>query len=300
MRLKRTAPLCSLHLRAPAYTRRRMSEQAAPRLNKLPFLAGDAALLAVAAWLAFRPGASSDLLTSALLCACVALAAWLGTWPFVTEFRAAVRFAEANQLASAVEQVKQLQSVGEQVGAATARWQSVQESADKTAKAAREIADKIATEAQNFTQFMQKAQAAETRHLQLEVEKLHRAENDWLQVVVRMLDHTYALFSAAEKSGQPGLTEQIGHFQGACRDAARRIGLVPFDPQPGAPFDEQTNQLPEGMTAPAGAVIDQTIGPGLSFQGQLLRRALVTVRSPDNAPAAPVAAEPALNPMQGA
>lgn len=276
-----------------------MSEQAAPRLNKLPFLAADTALLAAAAWLAFRPGSTPDLLTSALVCGCVALAAWLGTWPFVTEFRATVRFAEANQLASTVEQVKQLQSVGEQVGAATARWQSVQESADKTAKAAHEIAEKIATEAQNFTQFMQKAQAAETRHLQLEVEKLHRAENDWLQVVVRMLDHTYALFSAAEKSGQPGLAEQIGHFQDACRDAARRIGLVPFTPQPGATFEEQAHQIPEGMTAPAGAVIDQTIGPGLSFQGQLLRRALVTVKGSEDVPATPSVAEPALNPIQG-
>ncbi|MBI5386544.1 MAG: nucleotide exchange factor GrpE [Verrucomicrobia bacterium] len=256
-----------------------MSEHTAPRINKVPFLAGDALLLAVAAWLALRPGPPLDLLHSALVAACVALAAWLGAWPFMTEFRAAVQFAESNQLACAVEQVQHLQAVGEQVSAATARWQTVQEAADQTAKSAKEIADQIATEARNFTEFMQKAQSAEVRHLQLEVEKLHRAEGDWLQVIVRLLDHTFTLYTAGLRSGQRGLIDELGLFQNACRDAVRRIGLVPFEVKPGAAFDEKLHQLPEGAPPAAGTPVAEMLAPGFTFQGQLLRRALVAIQS---------------------
>jgi molecular chaperone GrpE (heat shock protein) len=252
-----------------------MSEHSAPRLNKTPFLIGDALLLAVAAWLAFRSGPPLELLSAALVASCVALGAWLGALPFLTEFRAAVKFAETDHLASTVEQVSHLRAVGEQISAATARWQSVQESADKTARTAKEMAEHITTEARHFSEFMQKAQASQVSHLQLEVDKLHRAESEWLQVAVRMLDHVYALYSAAVRAGQPGLIEQLGHFQLACRDAARRVGLTPFEPAPDAPFDEKVHQLPDEATAAEEARIAQVLATGYTYQGQLVRRALV-------------------------
>ena len=54
------AELCTLNFGAAAYTAA-MSEPTEPRLNKLPFLAGDLFLLAVAAWLVWRPGPPLDL-----------------------------------------------------------------------------------------------------------------------------------------------------------------------------------------------------------------------------------------------
>ena len=60
------------------------------------------------------------------------------------------------------------------------------------------------------------------RKVRLEVEKLRRAEGEWLQVLVRVLDHVYALHLGALRSGQPNLIEQLSNFQNACRDAARR------------------------------------------------------------------------------
>lgn len=267
-----------------------MSEPTAPKLNKLPFLIGDALLLLVAGWLVYRPGPPPDWIHNALVASCVALGAWLSVWPFLTEFSAQVKFAEATQISSAVEQIQHLQTVGDQVADATARWQTAQESADKTAKAAADIAERITTEARNFTDFMQKAQAAEVRHLQLEVEKLHRVEGDWLQVTVRMLDHVFALYSAALRAGQPGLVEQLSQFQAACRDSARRVGLTPFEVPPGSPFDGKIHQLTDEATPDAGSQIEQTLAPGFTFQGQLLRRALVTVKSGVTAQVAPVLA----------
>jgi len=75
--------------------------------------------------------------------------------------------------------------------------------------------------------------------LRLEVEKLRRVESEWLQVAVRMLDHVYALHQGACRSGQPHLIEQVGSFQNACRDAARRVGVTPFTANEGEPFDAQ-------------------------------------------------------------
>src|ERR1051325_12049960 len=93
---------------------------------------------------------------------------------------------------------------------------------------AKEIAQDMAAEVKAFNEFLQRARTDERSALQLEVDKLRRGETEWLQVIVRMLDHVYALHQAALRSRQPSLIEQLGNFQNACRDAARRIGLQPF------------------------------------------------------------------------
>ncbi len=141
-----------------------------------------------------------------------------------------------------------------------------------------------------FTEFMQRANDSERATLRLEVEKLRRAEADWLQVLVRMLDHVYALHQGALRSGQPNLIEQLGSFQNACRDAARRVGLTPFAPNEAEPFDAQRHQLVEdGAQPPPDAVVAETIAAGYTFQGRPLRPALVRLRE---SPAAVAAASP--------
>ena len=108
------------------------------------------------------------------------------------------------------------------------------------------------------------------------MEKLRRAENEWLQVLVRMLDHVYALHVGALRSSQPTLIDQVGNFQSACRDAARRVGLTPFIAGEAEPFDDQRHQVVDGKAKPAsGSVIAETIAAGYTFQGKLLRPALV-------------------------
>jgi molecular chaperone GrpE (heat shock protein) len=108
---------------------------------------------------------------------------------------------------------------------------------------------------------------------------MQRGEKDWIQVSVRMLDHVYALHLGAVRSGQPNLIAQLSNFQNACRDAARRVGLTPFAAEPAEPFDEQRHQLLEGQKTPAdGAVIAETLATGYTFQGRLLRPALVRLR----------------------
>jgi len=192
-----------------------------------------------------------------------------------------MKLAEAGALTTVVAQLRDLESIAGQISGATGKWQEAQEQADKTAKVARDIAERMTAEVKAFTEFLQRANDTERATLRLEVEKLRRGENEWLQVLVRILDHVYALNQGALLSGQPTLIEQLRRFQDACRDAARRVGLTPFTASEAEPFDPQRHQLVEpAAKPPAGATVTETIATGYTFQGKMLRPALVRLRDP--------------------
>ena len=136
---------------------------------------------------------------------------------------------------------------------------------------------------------------SEKAALRLEVEKLRRAEGEWLQVLARIFDHIFALHNAAAQSGQPEVAEQIAQFQNACRDAARRVGLVPIEAQPGDPFNgDKHKAVNAGENLPDEPTVAETVATGYTFQGRLLRPVIVRLRDA-NAPAAepaPAAPEP--------
>ena len=211
--------------------------------------------------------------------ACVALGAALGVTPCLLEYRAVTRLTEADRLAQALLQIENIEIIGRQINQATASWQSAHEHASQTVDAAREIAERITTEARAFGDFLRKSNDAEKSHLRLEVDKLRRSETEWLQILVRILDHIFALHQAAVRSGLANLVEDLGQFQNACRDTARRVGLVAFVAIPGEPYDSRVHQLADATIAPAAeSRVAQTLATGYSFQGQLLRPALVTLQ----------------------
>jgi molecular chaperone GrpE (heat shock protein) len=172
-----------------------------------------------------------------------------------------------------------------QIAAATDQWARVQEvtkgHSDKTIAMAKEITERMADEIRQFNDFQAKLNDMEKGALRLEVEKLRRTEGDWLQVVVRMLDHVFALYMAAARSGQPELAEQIGHFQNTCRDAARRVGLTPFGLEPNEKFDPKRHRA-QGVENPTeGAAVAGLLAPGITYQGRLIRPALVKLAGAD-------------------
>lgn len=265
-----------------------MTTRKAPSLKKWPFLLGDILLLAVAWWIASRspnPFASWPLL---LIVACVGVGAWFCVAPFLSEHKAAMTLAESDALNTVVQRINQLQRVGDQVAQATGQWQEVQERASATASLAQEISERMATEAKAFAEFMQKTQEAEKQHMRLEIEKMRRNEGDWLQVLIILLDNIYALHKAGLRSKKQGLIGQLTNFQHACREAARRLGLVPFEVESGALYDANVHQLADPNTQPApDARIEDTLAPGYSFQGRPLRKPLVILHpTEDAAPAA--------------
>lgn len=260
------------------------------KLPKWPFIAGDLALFAMACWLCYQSQRPIGPWESGAIAACVLAAAVCGFLPYLLEYVAALKRMDTGALTSALTQIQQLETIAAQIGGATAQWQAAHEEAGKTVATARQLSEHMTTEMRGFTEFLEKANTAERNNLRLEVEKLRRAEAEWLQVLVRMLDHVFALHQGAVRSGQPNLIEQMGRFQNACCEAARRVGLLPFRPAPAEPFDPKRHQLLNGERQPtAEALVGDTVASGYTYQGQLLRPALVRLHAPS---AGPVPAEP--------
>ncbi len=268
-----------------------MTAATAPKISKWPFFLGDALLLALAWLIHSQSSAPHGAVEIAAYVACVAIGSWISITPFLRQYQAELKFAEADKLLSTTSQLQNLEKLAEQIGFATGQWQTIRDSADKTAATAKSIAEGMASEVKAFNDFIQKTNDGEKATLRLEVEKLRRGEVEWLQVVVRILDHVFALHQAALRARQPGVAEQIGRFQMACVDAARRIGLTPFTAAPGEPFEAQKHQLAQGpeAKAPEGAKIGTTLAAGFAYQGRLIRPAVVELEkeAPAEAPAEP-------------
>jgi len=262
------------------------------KIPKWPFLLGNALLLAFAyliVWKSPHPISKWEILACF---AAAALGAILGILPFLLDYRAMGTALQVNALGAVADKIRDLEKLAAQITTATNQWEVVQAQADKTAAGARQMADKMGAEVREFSEFMQKMSDTEKTALRLEVEKMHRGETEWLQMLVRVFDHIFALHAAAIRSGQPQLAEQITHFQNACRDTVRRIGLTPFVAEPGETFDSVRHQVADSKNEPAeGAVVGETIGSGYNFQGKLLRPAIVRLREA-GVPAPPLASVP--------
>ena len=249
------------------------------KIPKWPFLLGNALLLAFAYLIVWR---SPHPISKWEILACFASAvigAGLGILPFLLDYRAVGTIIQVNALGVVTDKIQDLEKLAAQISVATSQWEIVQGQAEKTAAGARQMAEKMGAEVREFSQFMHKMNDSEKATLRLEVEKMHRGEAEWLQVLVRVFDHIFALHAAAVRSGQPQLAEQITHFQNACHGTVRRIGLTPFAAEPGETYDAARHQVAEAKAKPPdGAVIAETIGSGYNFQGKLLRPAIVRLR----------------------
>jgi molecular chaperone GrpE (heat shock protein) len=186
-------------------------------------------------------------------------------------------------LTDALSQIQRIDQVAAQIAGATNQWREFQRETGEMSKSTKTLAESMAAEAKSFSEFLQRANDGEKARLRLEIEKLRRAEADWLQVVIHILDHVSALYRAARLSGQPELAEQIGQFHNACRDAARRIGLAPVAVRADEPFDPKLHQLKDNAAPGENAVVGETLAAGYTFQGQLVRRALVALKEPAGA-----------------
>jgi molecular chaperone GrpE (heat shock protein) len=261
-----------------------MNEVSDWKVPKWPFLSAYALLVAAAFALIYQAQHPIPLAIG-----CLALGAVLGCLPYVLEYRATSKLVETNALGTVAEKLQDLQKCSAQISAATDQWALVQETtkgnSDKTVAAAREIAERITGEIREFNEFQIKLNDTEKAALRLEVDKFRRAEGEWIQVVARILDHIFALHNAATRAGNAELIDQIGNFQNACREAARRVGLAPFQVAPDEKFDARLHRAHGVENPPADAVVAETLAPGVTYQGRLLRQALVRLHDP-NAPAA--------------
>jgi molecular chaperone GrpE (heat shock protein) len=254
-----------------------MSNQSAPKTAKWPFLLGDVLLLGTAAWIATVAARPLGPWQTVTIVVAVAVGGWMFIQPFLRDHEAASELEELNRLSGAAAQINKVEDAADRIGRASENWQTIQETAGHTLVSLKAISDHMSKEARDFQQFIQRAGDSEKTMLKLEIEKLRRVEGEWIQVTVRMLDHVFALYTGAQRSGQSALIEQVGNFQSACLDSTRRIGLNPFAAKPGEPFDTARHRMVDGSSPEAGAPIGDTLAPGFTFQGQVIRPAIVAL-----------------------
>jgi molecular chaperone GrpE (heat shock protein) len=266
-----------------------MNDVANWKVPKWIFLISDVLLLALAYFIVWKSPHPIGKWEIIACFASAALGTMIGTLPFILDYRAMGNALEVNALGAVAEKIQNLEKLAAQISSATNQWAGVQETvqgnSDKTVAVTKEIADRMAEEIRLFSEFMKKMNDSEKTTLRLEVEKLRRGELEWLQVLVTILDHVFALHAAAMRSGDVKFAAPITTFQNVCRDTARRLGLMPFAAEPDKPFDAERHQVAGSKEMPpASAVVAETVGSGYTFQGRLLRPALVRLRD-GNAPA---------------
>lgn len=270
-----------------------MTDRPPPKLAFWPFVVVDLLFLGLA-YLIFSKAHHPLTFWEALaLIGCAGIGAWSFLTPFLRRDNAAVKLAVSQNLTDTVTQIKNLEQVAAQISSAAIHLKGAQDDSKQTVTTAREIAGKMAEESKAFAEFIQKANDTEKSHLRLEVDKLRRSEVDWIQILVHILDQVFALHVAAVRSGKQSLIEQIGNFQMVCRDAARRVGLVSQGAEGQAGFQENLHQVLEGQPQPEpGAQVAEILAPGYSYQGRVVRRALVRMQI-ESDPQSPSAMTPA-------
>lgn len=257
-----------------------MTDRPTPVIPKWPFFCADIILAATAAFIVYFSEHPMELSSLSLCFLSVFSGACLSVIPYLLEYRAANHAFQNDKLQSATDQLHNLELLNVQVGTSVAQLHVVLEECAKLVSTSGSLSDHITAEAKLIREQTDQSHETERSTLRLEIEKLRRSEHDWLQVLTGIMDHVYALHQAALRSGQPELSRQIGLFQRACRDLARRVGLVPFAPEENQPFDPNLHHLADANTQPPpNALISRIIAAGYTYQGQLIRRALISCGS---------------------
>ncbi len=250
-----------------------------PRIKKWPFVVKDFLFLALAGGLFAVSGFSLEGWNLAILVACVGLGACFGVFPFLAEYRVESRRFDAYEFRATLEQVRQLENVGELVSAAAKQWRDMQDHGESAAKAAEEMAAQVQAEGKRFREIIEKVDTREHEHLRIEAEKLRRNEREWLEVLVGVMDHVFALHRAANRSGQAQLIQQLNGFQNACLDICRRVGLSQHTAKAGEPFNPKLHKIIEERPMPENPTVQETLAPGFSFQGRPIRLPMVAVKA---------------------
>ena len=186
---------------------------------------------------------------------------------------------EIAQLSSVTKEVNKMEDVAKQIVECTGNWTQAQEASAQSVASAKEIASQIAEDATSFTTTMAELNDSRLKSLELEVEKLKRAEQDWGGIVVGQLDLVYRLRESAVLSGKEQFIETMTSFQAQCRDIARRVGLTAYDAEEGTAFDPEQHQLADVDAKPGkNAKVAATKLPGFKLQGRLVRKAVVALK----------------------
>lgn len=245
--------------------------------NYFPYFIADLTFIGLAvAIFAFsdKPLGAFELSISAI---CIAAGAWCLILPFRKKLDTEIQLHQAQILDQSVMRLQNIESLANKIESATFNWSNIENTAKRSVESAETLSNNMISEANAFKEFLNSAQSEETNHLRLMVEKLKKAEKEWIHVIMGMLDHATALKWAALKSQNPALENQICNFHEQLVEIARQIGLQIFEPQSGDVFDPEIHQP---ASSEDQLQKDEPIGmprsAGFRFRGVIVRKALVS------------------------
>lgn len=181
-----------------------MNLPTSPRPPKWPYFAGDALLLALACYV----GLAVQPLTNAALSAifgCVALGAVLAAVPFLIEFLADQRAAEAALQDRLDAQNQQLHRAVETLAATAAQIRSAHEAAAKAVHAADTLPYRLQEKIAEFTNQLQARDDEDKAAMAKELEALRDAEGKRLSALAGTIQSATREFAAIEKEARTAL-----------------------------------------------------------------------------------------------
>ncbi|MCD8535252.1 MAG: nucleotide exchange factor GrpE [Verrucomicrobia bacterium] len=253
-----------------------------PKVPFVPFIIADVTLLAIAFAVVLQAGKPIGLPEILLVTVCSVAGAMFMTYPFRKQFDLQVQEANAERLNLAVCRLQAVENLATRMESVTSQWNQIEKKAEESMDRTEDISRDMIQEAQSFREFLKNASSEEVQHLKLLVDKLKKAEKDWLQVIMAMMDHCTALKWAATKSGNPNLAQQISNFHFQLCEVVRQVGLTLHESHAGDNFDEELHQVGESNGQQlnlSNAVIRETKSVAMKFRGVIVRKALVLVES---------------------
>lgn len=207
-----------------------------PRLPKWPFLAGDAALLAVAVLLALYAPKPYALAVILVITGCVVFAALLGVIPFLTAYTSNQDEALDERQRGLEALMRTVSESGEQISIAANSLQEFSVLAQKQLQQAEDLPDKLAEQARELTQQLDESIAAENQKLRQELATLRRAETDKLQAALDELQKAATELAKREGALSRQLTmaqallDQLPDLLGrACEASAQTLTAAQAD-----------------------------------------------------------------------
>ncbi len=184
----------------------------APRLPKLPFLIGDAILLATALFIALRSDPPLSATALAVIAGCVGLGAILAVIPFLADY-ARRQDEDLTERQNSLEALARTTAASaEQISIAASGLHSIAELAQKNLKTAEQLPHKLQERINEFNQQRDEAAVAEIETLTQEVNALRASEAEKLETASDRIHKAVAELAKVEAAlGRlPTLGEQAG------------------------------------------------------------------------------------------
>ncbi len=276
-----------------------------PSVARWPFVLGDILLLVIAAITLFTAGASPGPVPLIVATVCIAGGVGLLLAPYLLEYEARVRLAEAAARDASDAQHRRMIQTAEQLAHAVARSQSTEEQAGQALGTLEELAERLTTQADELAQALNRSGEREQARLAGEVDQLARERDGRLGEIGARLDALAAALAEAranEHAAGAAHAKALEGLRAQFRGLADKLDALarpqepatssknPAPPPPAPPLEEPASVVVEEPPAP---VVEPAPRPRV-------RRVVEPVAPPPPAqPAAPQAPAEGELPLEG-